>query len=148
MSAYCLQCKARLQLMGGSPVTCPCNWRKKAKANRKPNEAILPPLPYIPPAPPKKLIVPGVPKGPNGVCRYCGREMGINYTKRFEAEYRTTDHFLPRFTGGTNDPKNRVLCCRKCNEMKASFSPIKMLEVWHEIDPNGLAEAVKKIIEK
>ena len=52
-------------------------------------------------------------------CGYCGvHESDVGATL-------TVDHHHPTIHGGTNDDKNLVYCCHRCNEHKASY--------WHEI---------------
>jgi len=47
----------------------------------------------------------------NGKCGYCG-----------STEKITIDHMVPRSKGGSDDEKNLIFCCRKCNGMKSTKS--------------------------
>ncbi|KAG1666407.1 hypothetical protein FOA52_006516 [Chlamydomonas sp. UWO 241] len=54
-------------------------------------------------------------------CRYCG----IGTVRRHWSDYNhhrsdtaTVDHVIPRSKGGTDDPCNLVIACRKCNCQK------------------------------
>lgn len=47
----------------------------------------------------------------NRSCAYCGDEIGP-----FER-----DHVYPRWRGGSDDERNRVWACRRCNQLKAGM---------------------------
>lgn len=53
-------------------------------------------------------------------CFYCG--------KKLTRHNATIDHIIPLSRGGTNDKRNLVLCCQKCNWDKGS----KLLSEWME----------------
>ena len=48
-------------------------------------------------------------------CGYCG------VTEADIGAKLTTDHFLPRSRGGSDDPDNLVYCCFACNTYKGDF---------------------------
>ncbi len=47
-----------------------------------------------------------------GVCAVCGRTL--------EYEKVTIEHFIPRYHGGTDDMRNLLPLCKKCNKNKGS----------------------------
>ncbi len=51
----------------------------------------------------------------NYLCEYCHSPEQICST-RF-----TIDHIVPQSLGGSNDPDNLALCCRRCNERRYNF---------------------------
>lgn len=55
-----------------------------------------------------------------GPCVYCGT---------WEAGH--IDHVIPMTRGGTDDPRNRVSCCKPCNHAKGDRTP----QEWHRGDP-------------
>lgn len=61
-------------------------------------------------------------KEQDGYCAYCGKYM--------TSEEATLDHIIPFSHGGPTTDKNCVVCCRKCNELKAN-TPLK--KVWFMI---------------
>ena len=50
-------------------------------------------------------------------CRYCGRAMSKKVAE--------VDHIIPKSRGGTDDPRNLVLCCRECNLSKGNKTVIE-----------------------
>ena len=54
-----------------------------------------------------------------GVCAYCGEDMGAKYT---------VDHILPMSRGGENSIVNIALCCSLCNTSKHKDTP----EEWEQ----------------
>lgn len=52
----------------------------------------------------RKLII----KRDGFVCRYCGAELTY--------ETHTIDHVIPASKGGTENPRNLVMCCVTCNK--------------------------------
>lgn len=52
-------------------------------------------------------------------CQYCGNQ--------FNEKELTMDHVVPKSKGGKKTFENIVMCCRKCNELKADkyMKPIK-----------------------
>jgi 5-methylcytosine-specific restriction endonuclease McrA len=65
-------------------------------------------------------------------CSYCKRwawETG---------EKLTVDHLKPKSEGGTNDPKNLVLCCVSCNQLKANLG---VREFFRRFKPDALTAA-------
>ena len=52
----------------------------------------------------RKIII----KRDGFVCRYCGAELTF--------ETHTIDHIVPASKGGTEHPKNLVMCCETCNK--------------------------------
>ena len=63
----------------------------------------------------------------NGRCEYCHSPEWV-CAARF-----TLDHLLPRSLGGTDDPHNLALACRRCNERRYNFTtdrdPVTQQEV-------------------
>lgn len=61
-------------------------------------------------------------------CPYCGavmgRERGFN-----SPSAPSRDHKMPRSRGGSDDPDNLIVCCRSCNEDKASLTYDEYLAV-------------------
>jgi hypothetical protein len=55
-------------------------------------------------------------KRDNGLCQYCGRKAGIDWT---------IDHVLARSKGGLTTWTNIVLCCHKCNVRKGDRSLVQ-----------------------
>ena len=49
-----------------------------------------------------------------GRCQYCGEDLLASVSSYFSA---TTDHVVPRATGGIDDLPNLVCCCPACNSM-------------------------------
>ncbi|MFA5023351.1 MAG: HNH endonuclease [Patescibacteria group bacterium] len=48
-------------------------------------------------------------------CQYCGIKISKNIA--------TIDHVIPRSRNGTTDFSNCVICCKKCNGIKANRTP-------------------------
>lgn len=55
-------------------------------------------------------------------CYYCEREVFSHLLAPHKYLLKTTDHVIPRFNKGTNDPKNLVTACWLCNTIKANLS--------------------------
>ena len=51
-------------------------------------------------------------KKTDGVCACCGREICF--------EKVTIDHYVPKYRGGTDDPRNLLPLCKVCNQRKGS----------------------------
>jgi len=51
----------------------------------------------------------------NFTCQYCG--------ERFSAKELTLDHVDPKSKGGSNDPRNLVTACKRCNNRKGARTP-------------------------
>lgn len=49
-------------------------------------------------------------------CYYCGSKENL-----------TTDHFIPRCRGGSNDPTNLVVACYSCNNIKDDMYPSQFM---------------------
>lgn len=67
--------------------------------------------------------VPGI--GGLAACHYCGRPGRIAWWKRSNGAPSSwvtftleMDHVIPEALGGTEDPDNIVLACRRCNRSK------------------------------
>lgn len=43
-------------------------------------------------------------------CFYCGKEIS--------RKNKTADHVVPTSRGGSNSPRNKVDCCKPCNNLK------------------------------
>ena len=52
----------------------------------------------------------------NGTCKYCGTHVKARFVPM---DPRGFDHIKPRIKGGKHTAKNMVVCCRRCNELKA-----------------------------
>ena len=55
----------------------------------------------------------------NGVCHYCGREVG--------ADALTMDHVIPLARGGKSVKSNIVPCCKDCNSNKKTALPVEAI---------------------
>jgi hypothetical protein len=66
-------------------------------------------------------------------CSYCGRDMTA------DNRARCLDHVIPYSHGGTNNEKNLVTSCKKCNAAKADRDPAEAGMAW----PVGLGERYK-----
>ena len=66
-------------------------------------------------------------KEQNGQCFYCGQGL---------SDYHV-DHFVPVAKGGSNDPANLVIACRRCNQSKADKMPWDFIEQMREDGANG-----------
>jgi len=51
----------------------------------------------------------------NYQCQYCG--------EHFSAKDLTLDHVDPKSKGGSNDPRNLVSACKRCNNVKGARTP-------------------------
>lgn len=64
----------------------------------------------------RRAIAPGLRRAvyerDNGVCRYCGRQLG--------SDSFTIDHVFPVAKGGGDEESNLVVACRPCNSSKGS----------------------------
>tara|TARA_B100000085_G_C18307411_1_gene416859 strand:+ start:153 stop:476 length:324 start_codon:yes stop_codon:yes gene_type:complete len=60
-------------------------------------------------------------------CIYCG--------KSYESHELTIDHVHPKCMGGTNDTKNSVCACRKCNQDKGSEQWLSWMRDKHGFNP-------------
>jgi 5-methylcytosine-specific restriction endonuclease McrA len=62
------------------------------------------------------------------MCPYCGvtmnRDRGWN-----SPQAPSRDHRVPRSRGGTDRPENILVCCRMCNEDKASLTTEEYMAV-------------------
>lgn len=58
-------------------------------------------------------------------CFYCSNEVSIVpvNTVPYPSDAATRDHYIPRSHSGPNKVSNIVLCCSKCNHIKASYDP-------------------------
>jgi 5-methylcytosine-specific restriction endonuclease McrA len=64
-------------------------------------------------------------KRDGGRCFWCKKalaliKMGTDVTKIPEDLRATFDHLLPRSKGGTDEDKNLVTCCPKCNNRRGN----------------------------
>lgn len=66
-------------------------------------------------------------------CQYCGATPG-----RHEL---TVDHIIPRSRGGRHDWTNLVTACKRCNQMKGSFTPdeVQMRLIRRPFEPTYVA---------
>lgn len=53
-------------------------------------------------------------------CGYCFREINKHHL--------TIDHIVPLAQGGSDSLVNKILCCRKCNELKGDMTVDEWLE--------------------
>ena len=64
----------------------------------------------------------------SGLCCYCGVPMTPPVDgHRGPLTAATIDHLLPRSRGGTDDPGNLALACRRCNSRKTDLTPDEFL---------------------
>lgn len=54
-------------------------------------------------------------KRANYLCEYC------HSPERISATRFTVDHIVPQSLGGSNEPDNLALACRRCNERRYNF---------------------------
>lgn len=47
-------------------------------------------------------------------CRYCGAS-GIGNFNVWK--HLSVDHVIPTSSGGPDEPENKVICCKRCNEL-------------------------------
>lgn len=52
----------------------------------------------------------------NYLCEYC------HSPERSSSDVFTIDHIVPRSLGGSDDPNNLALACRRCNERRYNFT--------------------------
>ena len=57
-------------------------------------------------------------------CHYCGKDLS--------KKGATLDHVVPRSRGGISIPGNLVVCCRKCNSNKSSFTDVEFQQ-WKDL---------------
>lgn len=132
----CRFCHRRLALASdGLPLKCVCREGnvKRAKTN------------FVTPQPEPKKKTPQRAAPGQEICRYCSQTVGKIYQTRLQ-NGATIDHFIPMLNGGRNEPKNSVMACERCNGLKGSINPHSLIEVWNEIDPEGFAQAVAKVV--
>lgn len=51
-----------------------------------------------------------------GICHYCERKLVGRL-------YSTRDHLIPVAQGGSNDPRNSIESCQRCNSLKGNRTP-------------------------
>lgn len=61
-------------------------------------------------------------KETRGKCFYCGTQTQRGGHKPHHAVFQTHDHVIPRSALGSDLRTNRVVCCRKCNALKADLT--------------------------
>ncbi len=66
-----------------------------------------------------------------GVCAYCGRPLSIHSPKTH------LDHVLARACGGSDELKNLVVACERCNTTKAHYSLQRWANKLSERRKNG-----------
>lgn len=62
-----------------------------------------------------------------GKCYYCGKKLRANhFVHKGEPKkaLMTVDHIFPKSKGGSNNIKNLIASCYKCNQDKADKLPI------------------------
>lgn len=52
-------------------------------------------------------------------CPYCERHFD---TSSARSHKRTIDHIVPRYYGGTNNPRNLAMVCKDCNQSKSNLT--------------------------
>lgn len=63
-------------------------------------------------------------KNNRAFCYYCRCQLAMNSRKKDQPNYATLDHRIPKSkTRGWELPNNKVLACKKCNDMKADMMP-------------------------
>lgn len=77
----------------------------------------------------------------NQRCAYCDCIVSLRCSARLR-HAATCDHFIPRTCGGDRSERNTVLACRQCNQLKGAIDPRRLLWVWLQVDPHGLAETL------
>ncbi len=82
-----------------------------------------------------------------GECGYCGAKVQMRPGKPLKPVKATRDHFIPRTRGGGDGPRNIVLACDRCNTQKGGLDPRRILKVWLQIDPSGLADQISRLLE-
>ncbi len=55
-------------------------------------------------------------------CHWCTRPMSFDWTSPRDKRFATVEHLLPRSRGGTSQPGNLVLACRKCNVVRGNLA--------------------------
>ena len=79
--------------------------------------------------------------GPNCFwCEVLTIEHGFFGIERRRPNQRTTEHFIPKSAGGSNDDENLVIACMHCNATRGSMSPEEWLEM---LDAQGRERAEK-----
>lgn len=68
----------------------------------------------------------------NGVCHYCGLEVGRTQL--------TMDHVVPLSRGGKSRKGNIVPCCKECNNKKKYLLPVEWSEYLNTLAKKGEAE--------
>ena len=69
-------------------------------------------------------------------CAYCLRSL--------TEDQKVVDHMDPLSKGGAHDASNLIVCCAKCNLMKAA----KTFDVWLALLPHDRAATVRRIYER
>lgn len=76
----------------------------------------------------------------NWTCAICGNP--VKYKKM------TVDHIIPLSKGGTNAMDNLQLACKRCNLMKADFSPDEFIRKIREITKYQRTVKIKSMFAK
>ena len=63
-----------------------------------------------------KRVVRAIEARDGGVCAYCGRDAAES------GAHLHLDHLTPKAVGGTDDPRNLVSACRRCNSARQDLS--------------------------
>jgi 5-methylcytosine-specific restriction endonuclease McrA len=70
-------------------------------------------------------------------CQYCGRNL-----RDADPRELTLDHLKCREHGGSNDPKNLILACLKCNSSRSDR--VK----WYDYATGGAVERIRKTVRR
>lgn len=68
-------------------------------------------------------------------CPYCGRDMVLTWIKSHPLA-ATVDHMQPKSLGGTDNHRNKVLACQRCNNRKGSKALIVFLAQMRPAHPD------------
>ena len=79
-------------------------------------------------------------------CAYCGTDVATALFARGPAQ-PTVDHFVPKSAGGRN-VANLVLACSRCNNLKGSIDPRRLLMIWMTVDRRGFYRAVRAVLRR
>ena len=60
-------------------------------------------------------------KTTRGRCFYCGTQTARSGLSESSATFQTHDHVIPVSAEGTDMRSNRVVCCYRCNTLKANL---------------------------
>ncbi len=81
----------------------------------------------------------------NPICPECGRRMVLKFRgKNPPSTLATIDHIVPQIAGGSDQPENLQLICRRCNHEKDCWTPDQHeIKTRDERQIRALAEAAQ-----